>query len=125
MPDIRAISRICIDANHETESDEEEEQELKIILTTERRLSVHSQDSLNSRKSEKLRFENEFCPVKQPFETLLEQTSNDDMMSQPLDAPLILVSKDEVPKQLQEAVVPQPLNIDAIQIPAEEIHQPW
>lgn len=122
MPEIRAISRICIDAIHESESDEEEEQELKIILTTERRLSDRSHDSLNSPKSEKLRFENEFFPIKQPFETLLEQTSNDDMMSQPLDAPLILVSKDEVPKQLQEAVVPQPLNIDAIQIPAEEIH---
>ena len=122
MPEIRAISRICIDAIHVSESDEEEEQELKIILTTERRLSDRSHDSLNSPKSEKLRFENEFFPIKQPFETLLEQTSNDDMMSQPLDAPLILVSKDEVPKQLQVAVVPQPLNIDAIQIPAEEIH---
>ena len=73
MSDIRTISKMCIDAIHESESDEEEEQELKIILTTERRLaSDRSQDSLNSRKSEKLHFENEFIPIKQPFETLLE-----------------------------------------------------
>ena len=120
VPQSRPMAKMCIAPVYESDSEQEEEQELKIILTTERRFSDHSQDSLKSHSSKKLRFESDACPVNQ-FDALLERSSNEDVVNQPLDAPLFVVSKDELTEQPLE-VEPQPLEGNDMQIATEEVH---